>query len=163
MRKLGHRRDYAELKLTEIKFGNKSGIQNKTEGKKTKKRLNFEASSSSTTSDENNGEMKPLWNHVRQNNEDECTECLEMYRETTSTSDWIQCVTCGRWLHESCTIYSNKCIDCGRRQVRAANKKTLKLWKWKWSNFKLNVLSSNLMLICNSIWACFFWFFNFFL
>ncbi|KAG8264870.1 hypothetical protein J6590_107941, partial [Homalodisca vitripennis] len=47
-----------------------------------------------------------------------CAECLEKYEETKSTADWIKCVKCSRWLHETCSIYSfnGKCGDCGRRE-----------------------------------------------
>lgn len=36
-------------------------------------------------------------------------ECFENFLESTSKSDWIKCITCGRWLHESCTLYGTKC------------------------------------------------------
>ncbi|KAG8241858.1 hypothetical protein J6590_077127 [Homalodisca vitripennis] len=50
-----------------------------------------------------------------------CAECLEKYEETKSTADWIKCVKCSRWLHETCSIYSfnGKCGDCVRRELSA--------------------------------------------
>jgi hypothetical protein len=34
--------------------------------------------------------------------EDRCAMCLEKYNRTGSPSDWILCVSCRKWLHESC-------------------------------------------------------------
>ncbi|CAH1114934.1 unnamed protein product [Psylliodes chrysocephalus] len=34
---------------------------------------------------------------------DDQTECGEIYITTTSQEDWLQCVSCHRWLHEGCT------------------------------------------------------------
>ncbi|KAG8295034.1 hypothetical protein J6590_089620 [Homalodisca vitripennis] len=90
-------------------------LQDTKKGLKTKKRLMFEQSS---TSEEDDADIELLSDHVSDNEDDECTECLELYQETTSTSDWIKCMVCGRWMHESCTIYEGKCIDCGRREKR---------------------------------------------
>ncbi|XP_063226226.1 uncharacterized protein LOC134533020 isoform X1 [Bacillus rossius redtenbacheri] len=50
--------------------------------------------------------------------ENECVECLEEYEKTTSSADWIKCVICSRWLHETCTIYCNMCSVCGRMEKR---------------------------------------------
>lgn len=87
---------------------------------KRKKRLSFEESS---TSEEDDLAIELLSDHVSEDNDDECTECLELYHETTSTSDWVKCIMCGRWMHESCTIYEAKCIDCGRLEKRQAKNK----------------------------------------
>lgn len=56
--------------------------------------------------------------------EDECVECLELYSETASKSDWIKCVRCSRWLDESCTLYENLCCLCGRFQNRLEKRKS---------------------------------------
>lgn len=50
-----------------------------------------------------------------------CIECWENYYTTTSKADWLKCVGCHKWLHETCTIYGDSCISCGREKVRAAN------------------------------------------
>ncbi|KAJ8868060.1 hypothetical protein PR048_031869 [Dryococelus australis] len=34
-----------------------------------------------------------------------CAECFELYYNTTSAADWIKCVNCNKWLHETCTMY----------------------------------------------------------
>jgi DNA-directed RNA polymerase subunit RPC12/RpoP len=49
-----------------------------------------------------------------------CAECWENYY-TTSKDDWIRCVKCSRWLHENCTVYADKCTDCGRQAVTETN------------------------------------------
>jgi len=33
-----------------------------------------------------------------------CIECCELYYDTLSKADWIQCISCKKWLHETCTI-----------------------------------------------------------
>lgn len=43
-----------------------------------------------------------------------CVGCGEDYRHTTKTVDWIQCVTCLLWLHESCTSFGDFCQKCGK-------------------------------------------------
>ncbi|CAB3238985.1 unnamed protein product [Arctia plantaginis] len=34
-----------------------------------------------------------------------CIECLENYKNIKSKSDWIQCVMCEKWLHETYTLF----------------------------------------------------------
>ncbi|KAB0803747.1 hypothetical protein PPYR_00717 [Photinus pyralis] len=46
--------------------------------------------------------------------ENECAGCHEDYRQTQRKDDWIQCVTCKRWLHEGCTSFENVCLPCGK-------------------------------------------------
>lgn len=55
-----------------------------------------------------------------------CVECWEDYYVTKTKVDWIQCLGCKNWLHESCTMYTNKCNSCGRNEVRDANVKRTK-------------------------------------
>lgn len=38
----------------------------------------------------------------------ECAECLETYYMTTEDTNWIKCISCQKWLHETCTMYNNK-------------------------------------------------------
>lgn len=45
--------------------------------------------------------------------ENECVGCGEDYRKTKKKTDWIQCVICKRWLHETCTSYEVVCQTCG--------------------------------------------------
>ena len=54
--------------------------------------------------------------------ENECVECLEHYNETQSKSDWFKCITCRRWLHDTCSIYSELCSVCGRVERKKAKK-----------------------------------------
>lgn len=53
-----------------------------------------------------NGKDKP--------SKDTCTECSENYKRTKSKSDWIQCIMCQNWLHETCTLFRNHCSKCGK-------------------------------------------------
>lgn len=41
-----------------------------------------------------------------------CCECKELYSLTRSSDDWIQCISCKKWLHENCTSYENYCNKC---------------------------------------------------
>ncbi|XP_050303415.1 uncharacterized protein LOC126741122 [Anthonomus grandis grandis] len=45
--------------------------------------------------------------------ENECVGCLENYFATKRKDDWIQCVSCSRWLHDQCISFSNMCMKCG--------------------------------------------------
>jgi hypothetical protein len=40
-------------------------------------------------------------------NMNECVECCELYEETASPSDWMRCLGCQCWLHESYTRSDN--------------------------------------------------------
>lgn len=52
--------------------------------------------------------------------EDLCVECLDYYSNSKSKVDWICCVMCRKWLHETCTLYRNYCNKCGRMKIVAA-------------------------------------------
>jgi hypothetical protein len=47
-----------------------------------------------------------------------CVECWENNVVTTKKDDWLECVLCKTWMHESCTTYANKCNDSGRKIAR---------------------------------------------
>ncbi|KAG5871854.1 hypothetical protein JTB14_019370 [Gonioctena quinquepunctata] len=49
------------------------------------------------------------------NDEKTCVGCGEIYELTTGTEDWMDCVVCQRWIHEGCTMFSDRCRRCGRR------------------------------------------------
>lgn len=55
------------------------------------------------------GQDKP-----KDTNKDNCIECFENYKKTKSKSDWIQCVKCQNWLHETCTLLRSYCSRCGK-------------------------------------------------
>ncbi|CAH1989114.1 unnamed protein product [Acanthoscelides obtectus] len=51
--------------------------------------------------------------------EDETSKCGgsgDFYSTTTKMDDWIQCVTCCRWVHEGCPRFDNFCDACGKSQ-----------------------------------------------
>lgn len=59
------------------------------------------------------------------NNENKCLEYLEDYFSTKSSVDWIKCIDCLGWLHETCTMYNQRCNGCGKiqKQKNAKNRK----------------------------------------
>ncbi|KAJ0180122.1 hypothetical protein K1T71_004713 [Dendrolimus kikuchii] len=58
-----------------------------------------------------------------QNGGNECVECFEDFAKTKSKVDWIQCVMCKNWLHETCTMYGDYCNQCQRLKLRHEKKK----------------------------------------
>lgn len=50
-----------------------------------------------------------------------CVECWENYFTTSRKDDWVRCTICLKWLHEKCSIYKEKCTDCGRSEIRNLN------------------------------------------
>jgi hypothetical protein len=60
------------------------------------------------------------------NYEDYCVECLENYHDTKEKVDWLQCISCENWMHETCTMYDIRCNDCGRKEKRAEKLKARK-------------------------------------
>lgn len=50
-----------------------------------------------------------------------CVECWENYFTTSRKDDWVRCTICSKWLHEKCSIYKEKCTDCGRSEIRNFN------------------------------------------
>lgn len=51
-----------------------------------------------------------------------CLECLEEYYSTKLPVDWIQCIDCCGWLHETCTMYNERCNNCGKIEKRKSVK-----------------------------------------
>lgn len=98
-------------------------LKPKIQRKETKRRLIY----SSSSSDDDDIEMVLSSGGEREEdfNQNQCAECCEMCSEILSASDWIKCNSCFRWLHESCSIYADKCALCGRRE----NKKKAELTK----------------------------------
>ncbi|KAB0790336.1 hypothetical protein PPYR_15330 [Photinus pyralis] len=43
-----------------------------------------------------------------------CIGCGEDYNHTKKAVDWIKCVNCLRWLHETCTTYGDFCQKWGK-------------------------------------------------
>lgn len=100
--------------LQEVKAKNINKLQkNNTSKLKISKRKRKEYSSSSeeqldepTYSNEDSGD--------EDFGENECVGCGEDYEKTTKKDDWIRCVRCQFWLHESCTNFIDLCHRCGK-------------------------------------------------
>lgn len=63
-------------------------------------------------------EMNQIPKDTSRKQECKCTECAEDYYQTSEVVDWIECISCLSWLHESCTMYGDHCNQCGRVQKR---------------------------------------------
>jgi uncharacterized membrane protein YcgQ (UPF0703/DUF1980 family) len=99
-----------QRKRAKVNITNTSGLQS---GKTLKKKKSKEKESSNQKTPENSDTNK-------------CCECWENYFRTTKEDDWIECVCCINWLHESCSQYKDKCVDCGRKLLREENSKNQK-------------------------------------
>jgi hypothetical protein len=53
-------------------------------------------------------------------------ECWEHYLHTAKDDDWTEYVSSRKWLHELCSPYKDKCVDCGRKLLRDKNSKMQK-------------------------------------
>lgn len=115
-----------EVKKKQITYKKKQLVTAKNQNckllKRNKHRTLKQDSPPSTSSDEDST-MELLSDTLTETDDEACVECLELYSVTTSQSDWIKCISCDRWLHESCSVYLGKCCDCGRREVRQRNSK----------------------------------------
>lgn len=56
--------------------------------------------------------------------ENQCVECLELYEGTSSPDDWIRCVKCKKWFHESCSIHEDRCNRCGSQPAKKSSKRS---------------------------------------
>lgn len=92
---------------------NKSQPRSKKEKSKRGKTRDLSTSSDSSASDEE--AMALDSDTASESLEYECVGCGEIYEQTKSKEDWIECVVCRRWLHEGCTSFSNMCLRCGKR------------------------------------------------
>lgn len=80
-------------------------------------------------------QTKPLAVHIKEGKKspstsskesEYCIECCENYYDTSNKADWLKCLGCGKWFHETCTIYGDNCVTCGREKLRAANLESAK-------------------------------------
>lgn len=69
-----------------------------------------------SSSEEDTSDFVPQESEDSISDEDdtECRGCGENYNQTQKKDDWIQCVHCERWFHESCSKYLNLCDLCGK-------------------------------------------------
>lgn len=100
------------------KCRSKQSTCNKPKSKKKRRLKKRKISSASSSSSENSSFSVARSGESEFSDENECVECLEEYEKTNSSADWIKCVICLRWLHETCTIHNNMCSVCGRMEKR---------------------------------------------
>lgn len=105
-----------KLKLKLDEKGNKSKPIEKKIMKKVMINKGKETSDSSDSSNEI--QYKEDSSDGLYEEEEECVGCGESYSKTDKTCDWIQCVRCKRWLHESCTSYVDVCHRCGKAIIK---------------------------------------------
>lgn len=102
-----------------------SKVAVKSLSKKTRKN---KYSSESSSSEDQSGDGGVLLNDHSSGDEqfsdleNECVGCNEDYRLTKKKDEWLQCILCKRWLHESCTSFMNLCQNCGN--VASKNRKS---------------------------------------
>lgn len=95
----------------------------------TKKRSRGSSCSSSSSDDVPLASLfpqkkQPIKKKRSDSNYEQCIECLEPYFQTKEKVDWVQCVNCFQWMHETCTMYIPKCNICGRDDKRKEKAKT---------------------------------------
>lgn len=54
-----------------------------------------------------------------QNENLNCVEFFENYNMTKESVDWLQCISCKKWYHETCSLYKSMCSVCGGAEKRA--------------------------------------------
>ncbi|KAL3281337.1 hypothetical protein HHI36_004544 [Cryptolaemus montrouzieri] len=47
--------------------------------------------------------------------ENACEEWYDSYTNTKYKSDWIQCIMCRKWLHDTCKLFKNYSLRCGKQ------------------------------------------------
>jgi hypothetical protein len=58
--------------------------------------------------------------------ENKCCEWWKNYLHTDKEGGWIENMNCGKWLHEFCSPYNDKCVECGRNLLLEENSKLQK-------------------------------------
>ncbi|KAK9717410.1 DDE superfamily endonuclease [Popillia japonica] len=119
-----------ELKSKQLAKKRTIGKKTKTEVTKTKQKPKTKGKQQLSkskkiiveSSSDSDAEVKSV--HDDSDDEDQsnldniCVGCGEDYGEdygqTVKSDDWIQCIRCERWLHETCTKYANFCDLCGK-------------------------------------------------
>ncbi|CAH1974319.1 unnamed protein product [Acanthoscelides obtectus] len=76
-----------------------------------------------TSDDDDKIPMKRAKNDGHDDNEYLCVECYEPYEQTTKKEDWLKCLKCQKWLHETCTMYGEVCNVCSRQKLCEKNTK----------------------------------------
>lgn len=114
---------FLKEKKSKLENSNREGFGNKKT--KTKKIETEKKITSSRRRIKKESESEIDVDEPESNNENKCLECLEDYFSTKSSVDWIKCIDCLGWLHETCTMYNQRCNGCGKieKQKHVKNRK----------------------------------------
>lgn len=104
---------------------NKKAIAEKKENKKnakiTKDNGSEHKKSKSRISSSSSSESEPILSSSDEqsdDSEDFCVECSEYYYTTKSKVDWIQCLKCSGWLHETCKSHLTRCSGGAKKTLK---------------------------------------------
>ncbi|KAI4471504.1 hypothetical protein MML48_1g11818 [Holotrichia oblita] len=53
-----------------------------------------------------------------QSEEEYCRGCNEAYSTTKKKDDWLKCIRCLSWYHETCSDYTELCVPCSKLILR---------------------------------------------
>lgn len=127
------------MKKTKEQRATKTEIYRKKSGYKCEYPKHNSASCSQSSDNKKIGKASDEKDETLSNESDsslsatnKCAECFEDFEKTKSKVDWIQCVMCKKWLHETCTMYGDYCNQCQRLKLRQEKKiKNTKMCKNK--------------------------------
>lgn len=102
---------------------NRANITDKKENKKTakiakRKQIVKVRKYKSSISSSSSCESEPILSssdELSDHNEDYCVNCSEYYYTTKSKVDWIQCLKCSGWLHETCASHLATCSGAAKK------------------------------------------------
>jgi hypothetical protein len=110
-----------KLPISKVKRKQVAKVLTSDENIAFKKTNKPELIKSSKTKKAEKNKKKPTSSGPIADESNRCSECWENYFLTTNKCDWIQCQECHKWLHESCTVYTTMCNECGREKIRIRN------------------------------------------
>lgn len=91
--------------------------------KKPRSKKQKSLSDSSTDEDVTDFHLEDSGDSPLEEEEAECLGCGEPYSSTSKKEDWIECLHCKKWFHESCSNFVNICNGCSK----ILNKKAVKI------------------------------------
>lgn len=72
----------------------------------------------SSSEEENNVEYAEESDGPEDFGEDICAGCGDEYSKTQKKDDWVECIICKIWSHDTCTSYVNTCNACGNKNLK---------------------------------------------